>query len=94
MRLKSALILLVLAILALFSCRKETVASWDVDITGPVISSKLNIRHFLTDSLFTSDANGILNLNVNREVAYIKVDSLLKLPYTTIVNLQLQSHLL
>ncbi|MDZ4663939.1 MAG: hypothetical protein SGJ15_03615 [Bacteroidota bacterium] len=86
MRQKSVLILLVLAVLALFSCRKETVASWDVDITGPVVSSKLNIRHFLTDSLFTTDANGILNLNINREVAYIKVDSLLKLPDTTIVN--------
>lgn len=86
MRLKSALILLVMAILAFFSCRKETVASWDVDITGPIVSSKLNIRHFLTDSLFSTDANGILNLNVNREVAYIKVDSLLKLPDTTIVT--------
>lgn len=86
MRLKSAHIVLVFATLAFFACRKETVASWDVDITGPVVTSKLNIRHFLTDSLFTSDANGVLNLNVNREVAYIKVDSLLKLPDTTIVN--------
>jgi hypothetical protein len=86
MRPKLALIVLVLAMLAVLSCRKETVASWDVDITGPVVSSKLNIRHFISDSLFNTDANGVLNLNVNREVAYIKVDSLLKLPDTTIVN--------
>jgi len=86
MRVKSALILLVLAVLTIISCRKETVASWDVDVTGPVVSSKLNIRHFISDSLFTSDVNGVLNLNINREVAYIKVDSLLKLPDTTIIN--------
>ncbi len=86
MRLKSAVILVFTAILAFFSCRKETVASWDLDLTGPVVSSKLNIRNFLTDSLFTTGANGVLNLNVNREVAYIKVDSLLQLPDTTIIN--------
>jgi hypothetical protein len=86
MRLRNGLIVLVLAMLVVLSCRKETVASWDVDITGPVVSSKLNIRHFISDSLFNTDANGVLNLNVNREVAYIKVDSLLKLPDTTIVN--------
>lgn len=86
MRIKTAVILVFTVILAFFSCRKETVANWDIDITGPVVSSKLNIRNFLTDSLFSSDANGLLNLRVNREVAYIKVDSLLKLPDTTIVN--------
>lgn len=86
MRIKVAAILVFTAILVFFSCRKETIASWDVDITGPVVSSKLNIRNFLTDSLFTTGANGVLNLRYNREVAYIKVDSLLKLPDTTITN--------
>jgi len=69
-----------------FSCRKETVTNWDVDITGPIVSSKLNIKNFLADSLFSTDATGLLSLNVNREVAYIKVDSLIKLPDTTIIN--------
>jgi hypothetical protein len=86
MRIKTAVILIFTAIFAFFSCRKETVANWDLDITGPVVSSKLNIRNFLTDSLFSSDQTGLLNLRINKEVAYIKVDSLLKLPDTTIVN--------
>lgn len=85
MRIKVILILF-LAVLAFFSCRKETVTSWDVDLTGPIVSSKLNIKNFLDDSLFESGPNGLLTLRVNREIAYIKVDSLLKLPDTTITN--------
>ncbi len=68
------------------SCRKETVTNWDVDLTGPIVSSKLNIKNFLNDTLFSTDANGLLTLSVNRQVAYVKVDSLIKLPDTTIIN--------
>ncbi len=74
------------AFLAFTSCRKETVTSWDVDITGPIVSSKLNIKNFLDDSLFQSGSTGLLTLRVNRQLAYIKIDSLLKLPDTTITN--------
>jgi len=70
----------------LFSCRKENITNWDVDITGPIINSRLNIKNFLGDSLFETNSTGILNLRVNREVAFIKVDSLLKLPDTTLIN--------
>jgi hypothetical protein len=77
---------IILIFIIFFACRKETVTNWDVDITGPIVTSKLNIKNFLNDSLFNTDANGLLTLNVNREVAYVKVDSLLKLPDTTIVK--------
>lgn len=68
------------------SCRKETVTNWDVDITGPVVTSKLNIKNFISDSLFSTGSNGLLTLTYNREVAYIKLDSLIELPDTTIIN--------
>ncbi len=68
------------------SCRKETVTNWDVDITGPVVTSKLNIKNFISDSLFSTGSNGLLTLTYIREVAYIKLDSLIELPDTTIIN--------
>jgi hypothetical protein len=75
----------ILIFVIFFSCRKDTVTNWDIDFTGPVVTSKLNIKNFLGDSLF-STSNNVLNLSYNREIAYIKLDSLIKLPDTTIVN--------
>lgn len=86
MSLKKLGVLFLLILVMFFSCRKATVTNWDVDITGPIVKSKLNIKNFLADSLFATNSSGLLSLNVNREVAYIKVDSLIKLPDTIIVN--------
>ncbi len=66
-------------------CRKPTVTNWDVDLSGPIVNSKLNIKNFLGDSLFDNSA-GLLKLHINRELAFIKVDSLIKLPDTTITQ--------
>lgn len=78
--------LVFLIFISFLSCRKETVTNWDVDITGPIVSSKLNIKHFLGDTLFSSNNNGLLTLQYDREIAYVKVDSLIKLPDTTFVS--------
>jgi hypothetical protein len=74
-------------VLILFnSCRKPTTANWDVDVVFPVVKSSLNIKNFIGDSIFTSDNTGLLHLNVTREITAIKLDSLLHLPDTTVVN--------
>ncbi|WP_317897891.1 hypothetical protein [Aurantibacillus circumpalustris] len=67
-----------------FGCRKATNANWDVDLTIPVVNSLLNIKNFVNDSLFQSDNTGLLSVRINREVASIKLDSLLALPDTII----------
>jgi hypothetical protein len=72
--------------LLLFFCRKPTVASWDVDLVLPVVNSQLNIKNFLGDSIFKSDQSGLLKLSITRTITAIKLDSLIKLPDTTIVN--------
>ena len=73
-------------ILVLSFCRKPTVASWDVDLVLPVVTSQLNIKNFLGDSIFKQDNTGLLNLSVTRTITAIKLDSLIKLPDTTITN--------
>jgi hypothetical protein len=78
--------ILFVALVVFSSCRKPTATNWDVDVVFPVVKSSLNIKNFIGDSIFTADNTGLLHLNVSREITAIKLDSLLKLPDTTIVN--------
>jgi len=78
--------LLLLVLVAFQSCRKPVSANWDVDVVFPVVKSSLNIKNFIGDSIFSADNTGLLSLNVSREITAIKLDSLLSLPDTSIVN--------
>lgn len=76
-----------LLVLTLFlSCRKSSTANWDVDAVLPVVNSSLNIRNFAGDTLFTKDNTGLLHLSINREIAALKLDSLLEIPDTTLTK--------
>jgi len=70
----------------IFSCRKATTANWDVDLVIPVTNSEVNISNYLGDTILKADQTGLFHFIVNREIAALKLDSLLKLPDTTIVN--------
>lgn len=73
-------------IVVLSFCRKPTNVNWDVDLTLPVVNAELDMRNFFGDSLFTSDNTGLIHFTLNREVLAIKLDSVFKLPDTSIVN--------
>ncbi len=73
-------------IVILFSCRKPTVANWDVDVALPLVNSQLNIKNFIGDSIFKADNTGLLHLAVNREITAIKLDSLITIPDTSFVR--------
>ena len=80
-------IVLGLILLASFqACRKATTANWDVDLVIPVTTSHLNISNFIGDSIVKADNTGLFHLRINRELAALKLDSLLQLPDTTISN--------
>lgn len=79
---KGALICIVL--LTLFACRKSTNANWDVDVSLPVVNSVLNIKNFVSDTLFDSDNTGLVHFILNQQVAALKLDSILTLPDTLI----------
>lgn len=86
MRIFGKIALLLTFVMFFAFCRKPTTASWDVDVSLPVVTSKLNIRNFLGDTVFTSDNSGLLHLAITRTMTAIKLDSLIKLPDTTIVT--------
>lgn len=67
---------------ALVSCKKET--SWDVDLAIPIAKSHLNISNFFGDSLFQADPTGLLHLAFSKDLINFTMDSLVKLPDTTV----------
>lgn len=67
-----------------FSCKKISSPSWDVDVVAPIARGTLNIKNFFGDSLFQSDNAHILHLKFFKKVGEIKIDTLVKLPDTTI----------
>jgi hypothetical protein len=73
-------------ILLLVQCRKRNIANWDADIVFPLVNSQLNIKNFLGDSIFNADNSGLLSLSLTRTLTAIKLDSLVKLPDTTIIK--------
>ena len=68
------------------ACRKPTIANWDVDAVLPLVNSELNIKNFVGDTIFKADNTGLLSFDVTREIFSIKLDSVIKLPDTTIVS--------
>lgn len=68
------------------SCRKKTETSWDVDVIAPIINADLNMGNFLEDNLFNSDNTGLLHLNINRNIASLKLDTLIAIPDTIITS--------
>lgn len=80
-------LLLALAIITTFftSCRKSFETDWDVDVMGPIARSNLNIKNFLSDSLFQVDPGGLLHLSFSKKIAGFNLDSLVNIP-DTILN--------
>ncbi len=81
-----SLLSICLVVVLFFSCRKQTGVNWDVDAVFPIVNSTLNIKNFLGDSIFKSDNTGLLNISLTRTITALRLDSLLKLPDTTIVS--------
>ncbi|MBI3520139.1 MAG: hypothetical protein HY062_12405 [Bacteroidetes bacterium] len=64
------------------SCKKET--SWDIDAAVPIARSHLNISNFFGDTIFKSDPNGLLHIAFSKDLLNYTMDSLVKLPDTTV----------
>ncbi|MFH0866655.1 MAG: hypothetical protein V1904_10690 [Bacteroidota bacterium] len=77
------IILFFLLALSLFSCRKEFgSASWDIDVSAPLIHSSLTINNLLADSLIQQEADSSLTIVYNNTLYSFSVDSLVDIPDT------------
>lgn len=69
-------------LLPFLSCKKPT--SWDVDAAFPIAKSHLNLSNFFGDTIFKADPGGLLHIAFSKDIINFTMDSLVKLPDTTV----------
>jgi len=83
MRPFNKLLIFSILIISITFCKRET--SWDIDAAFPIAKSSLNINNIFGDTIFKSDASGLIHIAYSRELINFTIDSLVKLPDTTII---------
>lgn len=74
-------------IVCLAACRKESKRPyWDVDILAPLVKSTLTINNILADSVLQKNPDNSLVLVYNYSLSAFNVDSLFRIPDTTLKN--------
>jgi len=70
-----------------FSCKKNfDTPSWDVDALAPLVNTTLSLNDLLTDSVLETNPDGSLYMTYQSDLLDIDVDSIFKIPDTTIVE--------
>ncbi|MBX2973513.1 MAG: hypothetical protein KF797_10450 [Flavobacteriales bacterium] len=66
-------------------CRKDGPAHWDVDVAGPLLTTRLTIADLIADSLLTATPDGEVILVYSSELFAVDLDTLLGLPDTSFI---------
>jgi len=81
-------ILFFLLAISFFACKKDLKRpNWDVNLLAPLINTSLTINDLLPDSVLQTNADTSLKLVYNTNILDINMDSLFKIPDTTIANI-------
>lgn len=84
---KSKVQFIIILSLFIFSCKKILdTPKWDVDVLAPVINTTLTINDLLTDSIIQTNPDSSLKLVYQSDIFNIDVDSIFKIPDTTLVE--------
>ncbi|MGP8216284.1 MAG: hypothetical protein ACLQQ4_12010 [Bacteroidia bacterium] len=86
-RVKIVFALLVLScVIGIISCRKGMIPSWDTQILAPLIKTTLGINNLVTNTTITTNAaDSSVTLVFTDSLYTLNLDSLLKIPDTTLV---------
>jgi len=77
---------LVLALLLTISSCRRGGPSWDTDISSPIFKTSFGIDNLITDSLLVKNPDSTLTLTYKSNLYNFSLDSLIKIPDTTIKN--------
>jgi hypothetical protein len=76
---------LFLALVTAMGCKQDVGnVGWDVDILAPLIHTNLTLGDLVADSVFEADGNGALRLKIETSLIDLPLDSILKIPDTTV----------
>ncbi len=77
------IMILLLILLYLFSCRKdEGKSDWDISVLAPFLKSTLNINNIVTDSLIRTNPDSSISIVYENDLFEINLDSLVSMPDT------------
>ena len=84
---KFKIFLVCLGLISLYSCRKDFERpNWDVDLLAPLVKTTLSLDHILPDSVLITNPDTTLKIVYEENIFDVGVDSLFKIPDTTISN--------
>lgn len=78
-------LVLILSVAALFSCKKEP-TTWDTDWTAPVAHGHLTLGDMISSEYTTTNSDGYISIIYHEPVYTFTIDTLVKLPDTSIVK--------
>lgn len=61
-------------------------AAWDVDVLSPIVNTRLDLEKLVTDSILEASEEGALRLRWETPLIDLPLDSILKIPDTTVSN--------
>jgi hypothetical protein len=81
------ILILILSVFFLFSCRKDFERpNWDVDLLAPLVKTSFNLEDILPDSVLVTNPDTSLKIVYQESILDVGVDSLFKIPDTTITD--------
>src|SRR5438552_3515453 len=76
-----------ICIILFAACKKEHDSpQWDVGVLGPIVKGRLGVKNLINDTLFKVNSDSTLILIYNKSFYSLNIDSLVKIPDTTVTN--------
>ncbi len=81
------ILFVLLSVAVLTTCKKEhDRPQWDVGVLGPLVKGSLGINNLINDTLLKVNPDSTLTLVYNKNLYSLNIDSLFRIPDTTIVT--------
>lgn len=85
---RSKIILFIVIVASVFSCRKDFERpNWDVDLLAPLIKTTLTLEDLLPDSIIQTNPDTSIKLVYQTNIFNVDMDSLFMIPDTTITEI-------
>jgi hypothetical protein len=82
---KKLFTIIALLVILFFSCKKDPNGTyWDTHLLGPLVNASLSIDNLLPDSILQSNPDSSMKIVYENEVYKLSVDTLFKIPDTTL----------
>ncbi len=83
---KASFIYFITLILLFASCKRDEPTRWDANELFPLATANLSLSNLINDSLISTDEDGLIHFSLNESLTDFDIDSLVRIPDTSIVK--------